>query len=133
MIEAVPILIISAVVVLAVAMMIMQENRRQKNEFIKKISRSWGRKPDTVYSAEEFESISHYFKNELFDPDSYWVDDITWNDCDMDRIFRTAAATLSSPGDSILYAWLRKPSFDAGELSERDRLQRFCSSTSDRA
>ena len=128
MIEAAPILIISAVVVLAVAMMIMQENRRQKNEFKKKISRSWGRKPDTVWSAEEFESISHYFKNELFDPDSYRVDDITWNDCDMDRIFRAAAATMSSPGDSILYAWLRKPSFDAGELSERDRLIEFIQS-----
>ena len=125
MIEAAPILIISSVVVLAVAMMIMQENRRQKKEDKKKISRSWGRKPDTVWSAEEFESISHYFKNELFDPDSYRVDDITWNDCDMDRIFRAAAATMSSPGDSILYAWLRKPSFDAGELSERDRLIEF--------
>ena len=112
-------------IVLAAAMMIIQENRRQQNIFLKKISRSWGKKPDTVYSAEEFESISHYFKNELFDPDTYWVDDITWNDCDMDRIFRTAAATMSSPGDSVLYAWLRKPSFDVKELSERDRLIEF--------
>ena len=125
MIEAVPILVIFAVIVLAAAMMIMQENRREKNLFIKKISRSWGRKPDTVYSAEEFESISHYFKNELFDPDAYCVDDITWNDCDMDRIFRTAAATMSSPGDSVLYAWLRKPSFAEEELSERNRLIDF--------
>ena len=125
MTEAAPILVIFAVIVLAAAMMIMQENRRQKNVFLEKVSRSWGRKPDTVYSAEEFESVSHYFKNELYDPDAYWVDDITWNDCDMDRVFRTAAATMSSPGDSVLYAWFRKPSFDAKELSERDRLIEF--------
>ena len=125
MIEAAPILVIFAVIVLAAAMMIMQENRRQKNLFIKKISRSWGKKPDTAYSAEEFESISHFFKKELLDPDAFWVDDITWNDCDMDRIFRTVAATMSSPGDSVLYAWLRKPSFDAEELSKRNRLIEF--------
>ena len=106
-------------------MMIMQENRRQKNKFIKRIRQSWGRKPDTACSAEEYESISHYFKNELFEPNTYWVDDITWNDCDMDRLFKSAAATMSSPGDSVLYAWLRKPSFDVKELRERERLIEF--------
>lgn len=114
-----------AVIVLTAAVMIMQENSRQKNSFRKKISRSWGKKPDTVYSAEEFESISHYCKNELPDPNAYQVDDITWNDCDMDRIFRAAASTMSSPGDSVLYAWFRKPSFDAEELSGRERLIEF--------
>lgn len=125
MIEAVPVLLISAVIVAAAAMMIVQENGRQKKIFLKKISRSWGKKPDTVYSAEEFESISHYFRKELFDPNSYHVDDITWNDCDMDRVFRAAAATMSSPGDSVLYAWLRKPSFDRKELSARNQLIEF--------
>ena len=125
MIEAVPFILIFAVIILAAAMMIMQENRRQKNKFIKRIRQSWGRKPDTACSAEEYESISHYFKNELFEPNTYWVDDITWNDCDMDRLFKSAAATMSSPGDSVLYAWLRKPSFDVKELRERERLIEF--------
>ena len=126
--EAAPLLVISALIVLAAAMMISQENRRQRKNLIKKISRSWGRMPDTVMSAEEFGSIPHYFQSELFDPDAYWVDDITWNDCDMDRIFKALAATMTSPGDSVLYAWLRKPSFDQQELNDRDQLIGFLGS-----
>ena len=52
------------------------------------------------------------------------IDEITWNDLDMDRIFILMNQTVSSAGEDYLYAMLHRPEFSEERLKERERL--FC-------
>lgn len=52
------------------------------------------------------------------------IDEITWNDLDMDRIFMLMNQTVSSAGEDYLYAMLHRPEFSEERLKERERL--FC-------
>lgn len=86
--------------------------------------KAWGRLPDIKRTAEEYESISLYFRDRCPEKDRYYVDDITWNDCDLDQIFRQMNAALSSPGEDMLYRWIRTPVMDTGVLSNREQMIR---------
>ena len=76
------------------------------------------------FSYEEYESISHYFRNTLKEDDNH-IDDITWNDLDMDKIFMMINYTHSSVGRDYLYKILRCPVSDKSVLEERERLIEF--------
>ncbi|MDF2541995.1 MAG: hypothetical protein K0S47_1713 [Herbinix sp.] len=80
----------------------------------------WGDVPSEEYTSEKFQSLQAYY-NEHMD-DRLDVDDITWNDVDMDQIFMLINNTKSSMGEEYLYAMLRKPSYSVEELKERDRI-----------
>ncbi len=49
------------------------------------------------------------------------VDDITWNDLDLDRIFQLMDQTGSGAGEEYLYYLLRTPLYSEEELLKRDR------------
>lgn len=91
-----------------------------------KIESEWGQVPEREYESGELENISHYFFNKMERgeiPD-YFVDDITWNDLDMDSIFCMLNRTYSSVGQEYLYYMLRTPQTSETELLERERLIR---------
>ena len=50
------------------------------------------------------------------------IDDITWNDLQMDEIFIRMNNTLSSCGEDVLYQMLRQPQMHREVLEERERL-----------
>ena len=103
--------------------------RKQKKQFIMQIRNNWGKAPNREYTYEEFESISHYAKKQK--NGSFWIDDITWNDLDMDYIFMLINNTISSCGEENLYYMLRKPLFSQKELDERNRLIEFFRNNAD--
>lgn len=113
------ILVIVGIFVLFV-LFCVYHNQQRKKDLLRKIKRSWGKRPEREYSAAEFNAISHYFQRTK--KDVFCIDDITWNDLDMDTIFMLLNHTWSSVGESYLYAMLRTPSFSKEELKERDRL-----------
>jgi DNA mismatch repair ATPase MutS len=89
------------------------------------LKEQWGKSPELEYTAEKFESMKAFYlsiKDEHLD-----VDDITWNDLDMDDIYMLMNNTQSSIGEEYLYALLRKPCFSKEELIERNRLIKFLS------
>lgn len=51
-----------------------------------------------------------------------YVDDITWNDLDMDGIYYLLNSCKSSVGDEYLYYLLRNPVSDIARLKERNRV-----------
>lgn len=87
------------------------------------IEKSWGNVPDREYSYEELENISRYY--DLKKESKFQIDDITWNDLDLDRIFALMNHSYSSVGDEFLYAWLRTPVKEIKELERRDQLISF--------
>ena len=102
------------------AAMIIWDKIRQRKWFLRHLKQRWGTIPDREYTQEELESISHYARRHEGEP--FMIDDITWNDLQMDEIFIRMNNTLSSCGEDVLYQILRQPQMDQNVLDERERL-----------
>lgn len=102
------------------AAMIIWDKIRQRKWFLRHLKQRWGTIPDREYTQEELESISHYAKRNV--GEQFMIDDITWNDLQMDEIFIRMNNTLSSCGEDVLYQILRQPQMDQNVLDERERL-----------
>lgn len=84
---------------------------------------SWGKIPTQEYSDEDFKALTKYYKS--MKDDNFDIDDITWNDVNMDEIFMLINNTASAIGQEYLYSILRKVKFENKELQERNRLIQF--------
>jgi hypothetical protein len=96
--------------------------RRKRNDRIRRLLLSrWGEPPERKITPDELFFI-RLQAEALAGPAGFSVDDITWNDLDMDRLYARVNACTTDPGDHALYGMLRDPSFDAGELGRRRAL-----------
>lgn len=93
------------------------DNRKEEKEFIRKLRSDYGVISEKQYKPERFESISHYYEKHKQD---FGIDDITWNDLNMDEIYRKMDGTMSAAGEEYLYYLLRTPVY---EIKELDRLE----------
>jgi hypothetical protein len=94
--------------------------RNARKKLRERIFRSWGKPPDGKYEPGDLESIAGYFMNhKKADPDRFFIDDITWQDLDMDGFFIRLNGTETSAGEEALYRLLRVPSFDPEVLESR--------------
>ena len=110
------------IVVLFIVMMAWN-NYKWKKAQKNRIKRIFGKIPEREYSPDDLERISHYFRRK--ENGEFYIDDITWNDLDMDRIFIQINQTFSSPGEDVLYNMLRRPVFNEEILEEREKLIHF--------
>lgn len=88
-----------------------------------RIEREWryrfGTMPKEDYDETRFRSLARYF--EMQNPKNS-IDDITWNDLNMDQLFVVLNQTCSCCGEEYLYAMLRSPFYEEEPLKEIDRL-----------
>lgn len=101
--------------------------RRIHKKLVKKIDSRWGKNPlqfDENKDKDKIKShISYYYKNIMdYENSTCTIDDITWNDLDMDSIYQRLNNTLSSVGEQYLYYLLRKPLVERAPLEERNRI-----------
>ena len=99
----------AGIVVLFIILMAWN-NHKWKKAQKNRIKRIFGKIPEREYSPDDLERISHYFRRK--ENGKFYIDDITWNDLDMDRIFIQINQTVSSPGEDVLYNMLRRPVFN---------------------
>ena len=101
--------------------------RNRKKAFHERIKHEWGKVPEREYTDAEFDSITHYYRNTIdkSEDSGNRVDDITWNDLDMDEIFMQMNNTYSSAGEEYLYYILRTPKTSGEELLQREKLITF--------
>lgn len=100
-------------------------NRSKKNT-LKKIRKLWGMKPKDDYLDDDWDGISRYFKiTTTGETQQFFIDTTTWNDLEMNEIFKLINNTLSSPGEECLFDILHKPSFHSAEIEEKKRLIKF--------
>lgn len=120
--------IIIAVVVILVLIgikMVCDEKARRKRmrEFL---INSWGKSADRNYSEEQWNAIVSYYKaleKKAEESQKHeFVDDITWNDLDMDEVYQVWNHTRTSIGEEYLYAALRRPIASDTEMEERERV-----------
>ena len=107
------------------ALLILWNNYKYNKTIRKKIRRLYGIIPEREYEPGEVEKFSGYFQRKS--EDGFTIDDITWNDLDMERVFIRINQTVSSPGEEILYDMLRTPLFSESDIQKREALIRFFS------
>ena len=71
-----------------------------------RLQKTWGKESDARIDEDEMLLIRewHSIQNSK---DSFEIDEITWNDLEMDLIYKRVNATLTSAGDSVLYSMLK--------------------------
>lgn len=116
-----------------IAFFAFQIYKSRKNDLIK-IKNSFGTVKPKEYIYEEFISIANGFYHQLDNNYAFmnkeedftsYVDDITWNDFDMDNIYKQIDSTYSSLGQEELYRILRFTNVSDKELAERRRIMDY--------
>ncbi len=117
-------LIIVGIVVLIAAKMVYDGIARKK-KIDRQIRREYGALPNNDYSAPRYDDdgITYYYKNKK--KTTPVIDDITWNDLDMETVYMILNNTSTGIGEEYLYALLRMPCMDDAQLKERDRIARY--------
>lgn len=92
----------------------------------KLLTQQFGKIPDTHYFYGDLNYIRAYYDyrrdNGL---DDFLIDDITWYDLDMDRVFKRINPGRSMSGEQYLYYMLRSPSQDKDTYESRQGLIQF--------
>ncbi len=99
------------------------DKKNNRIKLMQKLKREWGQIPDEEYTSETLKSLASYYRS--IQDGRLDVDDITWNDIDMDQIFMLINNTGSAIGEEYLYSVLRKIKYDNRDLAERNRLIEF--------
>lgn len=107
----------------AIYLYIMYKKNKFRKFLKKKIDDDWGKEAGNKYAPGDLSSIAGYFKNTK--SEAFHIDDITWNDLDMDSIFKKFNRTHTSMGEEYLYSMLRVPLLSVSELEEREKLIDF--------
>lgn len=120
--------IVYIIVAVIVLMFFIYQSVKSKRDAAKrlkvKVRENFGNVPKREYEFSEYEKISHYHKANVKEAD---IDDITWNDLDMDKIFMLINNTYSSAGEEYLYHILRSIEKDTAKLENREKYIRYFS------
>ena len=98
--------IVTGIVVLLVIWSIYDGFRKEK-ELLERAKRTFGLAPEEEMTPERYRSLSAFLES-LPDRETD-IDEITWNDLDMDRIFGELNHTCSAVGEEVLFAILHRP------------------------
>lgn len=114
-------LVVIAVLLLVAFLSLFMGERRNRRRTLEEISEKWGKKGSLHFYRNVLAGLSAYSQ----DKGKENVDDITWRDLDLDRLYRDFNTARSSCGDCVIYDRLRHPSFSREELEEIDRLASY--------
>lgn len=117
----VPVALLIAALAAAAAAGILLYRRGRERRIRALLASRWGAPPDRRITADEFAAIRAQALL-LAGPGGFSVDDVTWNDLDMDRLYARVNAACTDAGDHVLYLLLRAPTADGEELARRERV-----------
>ena len=73
-----------------------------------------------VDKTRDFEKIKKFYN--MREKKEYTLDDQTWDDLDMNKVYEKLDRSYSSPGEAALYSMLRNPLMKEANLKERGKL-----------
>lgn len=115
-------LLLTAALILFVIVIFVREAvqaRKRRQEFIRSLYDNYGALPDHKYTLENSAHIPGYYKRH---GDFEQLDDITWNDLNMEEIFKRINYTHSATGEEYLYYLLRSVGRDKESLARFEEL-----------
>ena len=115
--EAVAYIVLIGIVIAVLIYRAVTRRARIRKRYLGEIVTSWGSLPKREYQPGELERIARYYENTK--GNRFTIDDITWNDLDMDLVYSQINSCRSSCGDDVLYRMLRQPLTDPSEWKAR--------------
>ena len=103
-----------------------------KRKLRKKLESRFGKKPQLKYYDGDLDYIRSYYdyrSNKKLD--EFLIDDITWNDLDLDKVFKRINTGLSTSGEQYLYYQLRNPAINKPAFERRNKLIELMESSPD--
>lgn len=104
--EAYVIIIIVIAFVLVAWLLGLRDKLRAKKLFLEAVTEKYGHAPQKKYRDDDFDHLTGYYRNHQ---DGFRIDDITWNDLNMDSVFKRMNYCYSAAGEEYLYYMLRTP------------------------
>ena len=110
--------VIFAIVAAVIYLFFLGIKQTKNNRSIRraKLKAQFGSISTRKYASDDLDHIAHYYQNHKEGLDV--VDDITWNDLDMDTLFQGMNTTCSSAGEEYLYHMLRTPKNSKEKVDE---------------
>lgn len=96
--------------------------KKQKQRFIQSLYEDFGTLPQKEYALERYARMGSFFHKHEKEGQ---IDDITWNDLNMDDIFKRLNYTFSASGEEYLYYTLRTPRQSVEELSHLEEVTEY--------
>lgn len=118
-VEYVAFIVCMAIFVLFVFIKGAWDAKIAKKKFIKDLYENYGVLPTKEYSEKKFNNIAHFFEKHMREGQ---IDDITWNDLNMDEVYKRLNYTYSSAGQEYLYYTLRSPEMNTENQSYKEEL-----------
>ncbi|HAT4116461.1 MutS-related protein [Clostridium perfringens] len=109
--------------IIIVILSVLYYNMKSKGKFIKSLNESFGHKPNDYL--EDFDMTflkNHYEVRKKNESSSESIDELTWNDLDMDTVFKRINYTKTSLGEAYLYYKLREISYNEDEWTSLENL-----------
>lgn len=106
--------VLTAILILA-ALYFRSKNKRYKDLLVLKAE--WGNKVNRKRNLKNIKTLFTYVKEE--NKDVFYIDDQTWEDLTMDKIYEELDRTHTTPGEQLLYYILRTPAFKNDILLKR--------------
>lgn len=117
--------LLAAAALLGVAAIAVRDIVRSGKKLRNNIQEQFGSVPDRT-EEPPFDEIARYwnYKNDFQHPDGC-IDQTTWNDLDMDEVFKRMNICRSAVGEQYLYAALHQPQYSWEVLDSRARLMEY--------
>ena len=109
--------------IILVILSVVYYNMKSKGKFIKSLNESFGHKPKDYL--EDFDMTflkNHYEVRKKNESSGESIDELTWNDLDMDTVFKRINYTKTSLGEAYLYYKLREISYNEDEWTSLEKL-----------
>lgn len=111
------VIIVLLVLVILFVYVAGRDRKAQRLRMKELLKQEWGVCTRDEYSDAIMENIKYYYEQKKAE---HPVDDITWNDLNMEAIFQQLNHTRTSAGEEYLYKLLRTPEYTAQELEKRE-------------
>ena len=109
--------------IILVILSVVYYNMKSKGKFIKSLNESFGHKPKDYL--EDFDMTilkNHYEVRKKNESSGESIDELTWDDLDMDTVFKRINYTKTSLGEAYLYYKLREISYNEDEWTSLENL-----------
>lgn len=115
--------VVGIIVIVVVGIVFSIVENRKRLEYIKvNIINNYGKTINLDEVMIKMKNVSSYFRNKN---EKNIIDDITWNDLNMDDVFKKINNTQSTAGQEVLYDMLRTPVYSQAVLTKRDKVIEF--------
>ncbi|HHQ4317819.1 TPA: MutS-related protein [Clostridium perfringens] len=106
-----------------VILSVVYYNMKSKGKFIKSLNETFGHKPKDYLEDFDMTFIkNHYEIRKKNESSGESIDELTWNDLDMDAVFKRINYTKTSLGEAYLYYKLREISYNKDEWTSLEKL-----------